>query len=255
MKVAFITIATGSYRSFVPNLVASSRRHVVGCSTLDWLVLGDRRPRTRACSFRRVPSRNWPFSTLMRFHDMLAHREALAGADYIAYVDSDMRFVDQVDVSEWQGNYIAVRHPGYLQSDMGPFEHRAESRAAVSPQYRGPYVQGCLFGGDSTNFWKLCETLRGQVEDDLARGIIAEWHDESHLNAYFSQTEAKILDSGFAYPEGWALNVKPRILHLKKHHDLIRAKGLKKIRIVLYEIARFCKQLVKKALKATVNAF
>jgi hypothetical protein len=36
---------------------------------------------------------------------------------------------------------------------------------------------------------------------------------------------------------------------------LIRAKGLKKIRIVLYEIARFCKQLVKKALKATVNAF
>jgi hypothetical protein len=142
-----------------------------------------------------------------------------------------------------------------LQSEPPPFERRAESKAAVSPDYQGPYVQGCLFGGDSTSFWKLCETLRQQVDDDLKRGIIAQWHDESHLNAYFSRTEAKVLDSGFAYPEGCELNLKPRIIHLKKNHDLIRANGWKKIRIWASELVRFCKHQAEKTWRVAGGVF
>jgi hypothetical protein len=255
MKLAFVTIASGSYRSFIPPLIQSSKQFVKGCDAINWLVLGDRCPSGGTFSFGRVPGREWPYSTLMRFHDMLAYRETLAGADYIVYVDADMRFVDEVDVSEWNGTYVVVQHPGYLQSDAGPFERRAESKAAVNPEYRGPYIQGCLFGGDAISFWKLCETLRTQVEHDLTCGIMAKWHDESHLNAYFSRAEAKVLDSGYAYPEGWELNLKPHILHLKKNHDLIRSKGFKKILIFLNQVVRSGKHVLKRVWKVIDSAF
>jgi hypothetical protein len=63
--------------------------------------------------------------------------------------------------------------------------------------------------------------LQGNVRVDLFNGIIARWHDESHLNKFcidnFSDFE--ILSSSYAYPENWQLPIQKIIIHKDKNME------------------------------------
>jgi len=71
----------------------------------------------------------------------------------------------------------------------------------------------------------MSETLSANVDKDLENGIIARWHDESHMNRYFLDHEPTIiLDPGYCYSNcsGHILPYKQKILALDKDHGFYR---------------------------------
>jgi hypothetical protein len=57
------------------------------------------------------------------------------------------------------------------------------------------------------------------VDIDKANGITAIWHDESHLNYEYVKNlkdSSILLDSGYAYPQGFNLDLRVKIFSLDK---------------------------------------
>jgi len=54
--------------------------------------------------------------------------------------------------------------------------------------------------------------LREAVEEDEKEGVVALWHDESHINKYILSHPYKMLSPAYCYPEDWNLPFEKLIL-------------------------------------------
>jgi hypothetical protein len=69
------------------------------------------------------------------------------------------------------------------------------------------------------------EVVLDQIKKDSDNGIMAVWHDESHLNRYFiDHKPTTILSPSYCYPESWKLPFHKRILMLDKNHKEFQTK-------------------------------
>ena len=126
---------------------------------------------------------------------------------------------------------MAVRHPGYLK-EAGAFEIDRKESTYLAPQLRQQYFQGCVWGGKKSAFHALVTTLAKLVRDDLQKGTIPIWHDESYLNFYLAQHPCKALPPTYAWPQHQARDgVSPYILHLEKSHAQIRQTNKELLRL------------------------
>ena len=186
-----------------------------------------------ACMFDRpgvktfkVEHKPWPYITLKRFDFIMQAEEYLKDFSDIIFMDADMEVVDYVH-EEFLGAYeyyFGVQHPGqHMYGNVCEFETNPESKACVTKSAsETTYRQGCFWGGKNPHILEMIKTLRDNVESDLEKKIIAAWHDESHLNRFFSDNEDKVvtMSPGFAYPENWNMPLVPRtIIHKDKNMD------------------------------------
>lgn len=224
LSLGIITIATGKYyEEFIPVLKDSVDQHFDAtqfkiefyCFTDVGQVRGD---------IVRIPIIHlaWPFSTLMRFYWIEQHLETLLKNDFLLYMDADMKIVQAIPKEIFLHDFIAVRHPGYLDASPA-FEIDRQESSYVAPQLRKTYYQGCFWGGKADSFAQMIRTLSAQVESDIKRAAIPIWHDESYLNFYMSTRHCYPLPPTFAWPQGEGLGGnKPYVLHLEKPHNQIR---------------------------------
>ena len=98
--------------------------------------------------------------------------------------------------------------------------------------------------GDFKGVFGYARQLKKNIDDDLDKGIVAVWHDESHLNRYILKKNPKLLGLEYLCPDtlkyrrrcGW----RQKILLLEKSSfkyggiDYIRGKTDKKIGIFRY---------------------
>lgn len=100
---------------------------------------------------------------------------------------------------------MALIHPGYYNrmSWVYPYERNKQSKAYIPP-YRGHYVyyMGSLNGGTSEAFVNFAESCSQRVHDDYDKGIVACFHDESHLNYYMREVNGEGLSPIYGCPEG-----------------------------------------------------
>jgi hypothetical protein len=157
----------------------------------------------------------------MRYHAMLKQRELLSQYDQIFYMDIDMLVCNHVTEEEiFIEGLTAVIHPGYPDS----FERRPESTAFVAGS--PPYYQGCFIGGCVRNFLEMCEVIARNIDIDDGNGIVAVWHDESHLNRYLvDHPPQKKLSPAYCFPETYSNQIK--IKHLDKGNDNRPSDNLK----------------------------
>ena len=70
---------------------------------------------------------------------------------------------------------------------------------------------------------KLIDTLTINTRTDDDKGVMAKWHDESHMNRYLLDNVEKVhtLHPSFAYPEVFKgmLDWEPKIVHLAKENS------------------------------------
>lgn len=141
----------------------------------------------------------WPAATLYRHHVLL--EEPLPETDYLYLVDADMRWEGHVG-TEVLGDLVATRHPGFVGRPASalPYERRAESAARVSRG--GTYYAGGFVGGRCDRFLDLSRRIKDGIDRDDEQGIVAVWHDESHLNAQLAKTPPTLtLPPSFCYPD------------------------------------------------------
>ena len=185
----------------------------------------------------------WPYITLKRFEIINKARKEIEKNDWFVFLDADTRVVSEITKEDFTlrccgGNeenipFFGVHHPcHYLwmppHNELpGAWDQTPESEAFVDFDtieaykvdsmkrgytiFRGgekynrqlTYYQGCFWGGKVPAVCAMIDELEARTNRDLDKGVIAKWHDESHLNKYFIENEFKLHTFGpeYAYPE------------------------------------------------------
>ena len=235
MKIALNLIATNKYISFVPEILKSADNyffpddelHVVVHTDMEIPELNLSRKNTSILR-NKIDHEPWPSTTLKRFHYFTEAKNLLKDSDYIFYIDVDSLFIGKIDQSSISKKGIfATIHPGLNQGSGTP-ERNPDSEAYIPFGSTSRYFCGGFFGGDSSEFLSMSLKIKEMVEKDLSKGIIAIWHDESHLNKYLSINSPSVI---FEFPFAVAENLTPifnssRIKFLDKSsiggHDFFR---------------------------------
>ncbi len=218
-NVGLLIVATGKYIQFVSPLIQSARKHFCKNHHVSYFVFTDQ-PFDAGEDVYRIeqPRLGWPYDTLQRYHVYYKNKDLFAHQDYLYATDADMLFVGDVG-DEILGELVATQHPGFV-GKMGSYESNKKSLAYVSKREAKQYFAGGFYGGTKNSVLNIFETNIRNIDDDLSRGIIAVWHDESHWNRYcIDHTPTIILDPSYCYPESWNLPYPKKLLALDKKHD------------------------------------
>ena len=237
-SLGVISIATGEkYREYWFELIQSFKATSSNFTGINFYLLTDDPDSANNFASRvgmqlkafEIPSYGWPEATLLRYKEILKQKDYFK-EDILIYLDADMLVCDDFEStlrSEfWKSGIALVAHPGYwrpsgfkllryyvnnpfhLASDaihlartggLGTWELRRQSRAFVARRARKIYVCGGTWMGKRDQFLKMVQSCSENVEDDLARGLVAKWHDESHLNKWLSENDVTVLSPSYCF--------------------------------------------------------
>lgn len=212
MKIGLIYISTGRYIEFFPDFFASAERHLLNGHALHYFVFTDRTlDLFNQCErIHVIPQSqlNWPLAVLSKFRIILGATLDLQEMDFLFMVNANVMFkvdVGEEIIPEEDTNWlIGVQHPYFYDKTRNefPYERSPESTACIAMEDGSVYYAAGFAGGRTGEWLRLCTTLHRNTEIDYSKGIIAIWHDESHLNRYFLENPPRTLTPAYIYPEG-----------------------------------------------------
>jgi len=204
MKICVITIATGRYIQFVEKLLESIENNFLVGHDISCLLFTDNDLEETSDNIKvsKIEHKTWPEPALKKYNYIHSEREYLKQFDYTYLFDADVYFVDKV-ADEVLEDLVGVIHPYKVLEDKSvyPYEARKESTAYVPDADRSKYYAAAFAGGKSEKFLEMAETISARVSEDEKNGIVAVWHDESHLNKYFNENPRKDLPPSYMFPE------------------------------------------------------
>lgn len=251
MKIAILYICTGKYDVFWKGFYTSSEKYFLPSHHKEYFVFTDNdiSPVNERVHPIHQEKLGWPYDTLMRFKMFHSIDDRLKYFDLIFFLNANMRFLtpvtDEILPSKKEG-LLMVKHPGFFNKERKEFTYETNplSLAYISENEGEHYFMGGFNGGWANDYLTLIETLNSNINKDLQNGIIALWHDESHLNSYMIGKRAKILNPDHGYPEGWEIPFEKKVIILDKSklggHSFLReeTKG-SFFKRVLYKIRNF----------------
>ncbi len=232
MKICILTIATNQYLQFVEKLYDDIAAKFLPQHEVNCLLFTDHEIEETSDNVRvhYIDHEPWPMPTLKRYNYFVKEEDFILDHDYCFYLDADMR-IDAPVGEEILDDLVATRH-GY-QSFHDPkdqsFDRNPESLAYVAPDEKTvTYYAGGFNGGKTENFIEMSRVIADRVNKDLENGVVALWHDESHMNRYLIDNPPTLsLTPDYCYAEefiGTDYPFKnPKIIALKKNHAELRS--------------------------------
>lgn len=237
MRIGILYICTGRYKIFWKGFYQSAEKFLLQgypCVREYYVftdspsIYGEKKNK----HIHRIYQENlgWPDNTLMRYHMFLAIREQLEKeTDYLYFFNANMiirkpigkEFLPTEDSNDLAG----LIHPCFFNLEVNVFTYdRNEKSKAYIPYGEGlHYYAGGLNGGTTPAFLNMAEILKENIEEDRKNGVVALWHDESHINRYFLDHPPFLLTPAYCYPEG--LNIPfPEIIRLLEKDYIIGGK-------------------------------
>jgi hypothetical protein len=229
MKIGLLIIATNKYTQFLQPLIESADKFLLQNHDVTYFVFSNLETKInskREIVTTYVDHKEWPWMTLGRYKIFTNNYNILSEMDYLFYCDADMKFVNHAS-DEILGERVGTIHPGFYHdahSSNVALEKRPESLAYLPPNTIRYYYAGGFNGGTSKEFLKMSNIISDNIDIDLNNyNIIAEWHDESHMNKYFFENRPTLeLPSSYCYPESWDIPFDKILLALDKNHKEIR---------------------------------
>jgi histo-blood group ABO system transferase len=222
MKICIVTVATNNYIQFVERLLTDVEKYFLKGSEIQCLLFTDQEIETSDnIKVSYIEHKPWPEPAMKKYNYINSESQYLKTFDYIYLFDADVAIVDEVG-PEVLDDSIGVLHPYKILEDKStyPYEKRKESTAYVEDKEHDKYYAAAFVGGKSSTFLKMAEVISERVETDERNGIIAKWHDESHLNKYFNENPPTDLSPSYMFPEELIGNqhypFSPKIVALKK---------------------------------------
>ena len=234
MKICILNIATNKYIQFVEQLLESVEENFLNGHDISALVFTDHEIEEVSDNVKisQIEHQPWPVPTLKRYHYFTQEKDYISQFDYCFYMDVDMRIEGKVG-EEIFGDLVATQHPGFWWKDKEQFsyERRPQSTAYVPGGEGKMYYAGGFNGGKPEHFLKMSQTIVDNVEKDWEKGLIAVWHDESHMNRYLIDNPPTVeLNPSYCYPEaarinpgGWNVPFDAKIVALEKNHAEVRS--------------------------------
>ena len=233
MKICIITIATNEYIQFVDRLLEDIEKYFLDDEELDFncLLFTDHEIEEVSDNVKisHIGHKPWPEPAMKKYNYITSEAEFLKDFDYLFLFDADVGIVSPVG-GEVLDDLVGVLHPyKVLESkEFYPYEKREGSTAYVSDEDHDKYYAAAFVGGKSETFLRMAKTISERVNQDERNGIIARWHDESHLNKYFNENPPTQLSPSYMFPEELinqpGYPYKPKIVALKKESHFNREK-------------------------------
>lgn len=182
----------------------------------------------------KIPTENlgWPYATLYRFKLFQNEWDKLKHFDYMYYLNANISVVRPVGTeilpTPEQG-IMATLHPGfYNQSYEKSYDRNPKSLAYIpilphtqdkssKPEY---YFMGGFQGGTKAAYKLLIDTLAKNIDIDEQNGVMAKWHDESHLNRYLYDKEPLIMTPAYGFPEN-GIHINNQLAQFKDTYKIL----------------------------------
>ena len=232
MKIGILHIATGRYICFWDEFYKSAKEHLFKGHDVKYFVFTD----SDSIEHENNPdvikiyakSSPWPISVCDKYATLLSGKEQYKDLDYIFHFNANMKFVAPIGeeilpqkehgflaVCEW-ANYIYRK-----DVENFPYDRNPQCSAYIPSGEGEHYLMGGLHGGRVNEYIEMCEVLNKNTCEDFEKGIIAKFHDESHINHYFLDKNPLIVTPNYIMPQNWKIkgyrnNIKGILL--KKHH-------------------------------------
>lgn len=213
-------IATNRYIEFLPKILESinkhffprTLRHVIiytNVSKVDEMY--SKYPELNIHTIM-IPNEPWPYVTLKRFHYFSLCRVPL---HYSFYCDVDSIMCNTIDYFMLTDRLFGTMHPGWAGS-KGTVCTDPDSAAYIPEGENQIYYCGGFFGGPHSKFMEMTLILKNRIQSDMDKNVMAEFHDESHLNWYFWKHPPSTLNYPFAVQEGGPMYKETCVVFLDK---------------------------------------
>lgn len=198
MKIAIVYICTGRYSIFWKPFFETSQQYLYPSIDKDYFVFTDDNdlitqydPKSNVKVYFQSHA-GWPYDALMKFNTFCTIQDALMDYDYCYYWNANTFFVREItaDVIPFptkEQGLVLFRHTWRYDCNSSndfPVEKNPNSTAYIAPNTPCREYGAGFFGGTSEAFLAMSQKLRDDTAIDLNHGIIAIWHDESHLQNY-----------------------------------------------------------------------
>lgn len=262
MKIAILYICTGPYRKLFPDFYTSVNEHFFkDKAEKTFFVWTDTHDFDNYENVKVMPHQylGFPLDSLLRFNLFLQAKEELLKYGYIYFFNSNTLFLKDVEEEILPKAPLKLACRVWKNPIDNPMFYSIEKdkkSTAYVPPYDGPYLNysGGITGGDAKAFIEMSEELAGNIRKDWVNGIIAQTHDQSHLNYYFHYHKCKVITPEYSMPgEQVGPNDDPSIIFLPKQDNDFnkhvtknaRQKFVNRIKLILIGFAWYLKISVK----------
>ena len=232
-RVGLVILCTGKYDRFLQPLIDSAEEWFFKGEEYDIYLFTDAPNRLlkaqRASIFPvAVEHKPFPYIAMDRYKFI---SEYDFRADYLFYIDVDMRFVGEVgaEILPRDKDLVATRHPGFWKHGWGSKRTHSASVAYVPPSKWYGYACGAFEGGTREGFVKASRDMWGNILRDVEKaaeighdGLLVDMADETYWNAYIKEHPVHLLPPSYCYPETWHIPFEKKILALKKNLREVR---------------------------------
>jgi hypothetical protein len=226
MKIAILYICTGKYRIFWNDFYESCEQYFFKKIEKHYFVFTDALDIVTSKNITKIEKqcKGFPLDSLFRFDMFLEVEKQVKHYDYVFFLNANMLFMKEVGheifpSSNYQG-IICVTHPrGYKYRDfpsLHTYERNKKSLAYI-PKKKNMhynYLMGGFNGGSVPEYYNLVKTCSANIHKDYENGIVAIFHDESHLNKYCFEHSNIIhtLPVNYGFAEGASTNMEPKVI-------------------------------------------
>ena len=253
--IGILYIATGPYIAFWNRFFDTFEQYFLPNIEKHYIVFTDAKDFYQ-CTNERVhvkflKSEPWPLPTLMKFHTFLEYRDELEGYDYLYQSNANIICLKEVREEEFlpreekNERLMFTLHPGYYKKNriFRPYDRNRKSFAYVPYNCGDTFVFGAMNGGTSEGYLDFISKMDYKIVEDLKKGIIAKWHDESHINHdIIGRCDYRLLPPAFCYPVGFDVPGEKIITGVEKKtvFDVDSFKGMyvEEKKGIIYQIKR-----------------
>ena len=234
-KIGILVIATNKYIKFFKNLEDELYKYFLPSQDVTVILFTNKInfiPANKKTKIISIQHEEWPMVTLKRFEFFNKESKYISNFDYLFYIDVDMKIINKID-KNILSNLVGTVHPGYhnVENLKFPTSNNIKSMAYISNVDKAKlknYYAGGFFGGSKIHFLKMVETLENNIKIDIKNNAIPKWHDESHLNKFFSLNQpTKTLPRTYCFIESEVNKTNQdniKIVALDKNHLRYRSK-------------------------------
>ncbi len=198
MKIAVTYICTGNYEKFWDGFYSSCEKYFYPGIEKVYFVFTESSRIIQGApenvqTIYQVKS-GWPYDTLLRFHWFSMIQDKLSDYDFCYYFNANSVLRKEVTeniipLPDKKEPLIFWCHTLSYDDNTGASFHPERNPLSTAYVKEGDCCRcygGGFFGGTSEAFLKMTIELRDNIQEDLEKGIIAVWHDQSHIIKYGS---------------------------------------------------------------------